>query len=138
MEERICQRSQVLMSSVLMIDGITDDRMDRRASEMATSVHGVLRHSSVLHLSSMCHVFHSVAVVTGTTASQHSAVMTRLMTARGGLTVVHVCSTLCVAGALSLTILPSAAATMAISPVFKHRWKSLITNCTCLVSSRFC
>jgi len=97
---------------------------------MATSVPGVLALSSVLHLSSMCHVFHSVAVVTGTTASQHSAVMTRLMTVHAGLTVAHVCSTLCVAGALSLTILPSAAATMAIFPVFHHQWKSFIMNCT--------
>ena len=87
---------------------------------MVTSVPGVPLPSSALHLLTTFLVIRLVAVDTGTTAWQGSAVVLQLIIVLSGLTVNHVFNTSCVAGAPSITILPLDSVTMAISPVLLH------------------
>ena len=81
------------------------------------SVHGVQLPVSALRSLSTCLVIRLAAVDTGLTVSLGWAVTPTLTIVHGGLTVARVCSTSCVDGARSLTILPSASVTAAISPV---------------------
>jgi len=80
------------------------------------NVLGVTLLSSALHSLSMFLAIHSVVVDTGMTVSADWRVTPTLVLC--GQNVCHVCNISCVAGALVLTILPSASVITETSPVF--------------------